>query len=382
MSWLLGTETLQDAITRTGGRSRGFDYFRIFLSCAVVVWHSARVSYPDFGMGPWLRPTAGLILPCFFALSGYLVSGSLIRSRTVHEFVALRAMRIVPALAVETVLSMVIIGSLFTTLSLGAFYSHPQTHAYLFNIVGYVHFKLPGVFTDLPINAVNLSLWTVPFELECYLLIVILWVTRIIRSPLALLLAAIGLQIAIPAFDLYRGVEMDATRPVAARVLVLAFLYGVLLYNFRDRLRLNGLLLIVSLAACLVCLRFVSLSYFVALPAAYVTIYLGLLNLPKVPVVMDGDYSYGIYLYSFPIQQAITQLLPDHREWYVNAPISLVLAAACAAFSWHVVEKPVLQQRKRIIAALDHVADRLRGRRPRPAPVLGSVLDIKSEAAK
>ena len=47
---------------------------------------------------PAARPFIHMILPMFFALSGFLVAGSLERSRTLVQFFGLRALRIVPAL--------------------------------------------------------------------------------------------------------------------------------------------------------------------------------------------------------------------------------------------------------------------------------------------
>jgi peptidoglycan/LPS O-acetylase OafA/YrhL len=53
-----------------------------------------------------------------------------------------------------------------------------------------------------------------------------------------------------------------------------------------------------------------------------------------------ADYSYGIYLYGFSVQQTVVYMLPAARLWYVNALVSLPLVVLVAAFSWHVVEKP------------------------------------------
>lgn len=79
---------------------------------------------------------------------------------------------------------------------------------------------------------------------------------------------------------------------------------------------------------------------------AYLTVFLGLTSLPKLGIVTNGDYSYGIYLYSCPIQQTLNWLLPDIRSNAFNFFVSLALTALFAAFSWHVIEKPTLRLRK------------------------------------
>ncbi|MGY8705634.1 hypothetical protein RAD16_07795 [Bradyrhizobium sp. 18BD] len=79
---------------------------------------------------------------------------------------------------------------------------------------------------------------------------------------------------------------------------------------------------------------------------AYITVFLGLTPLPKLGILGTGDYSYGVYLYSCPIQQSVNWLLPDIRSNTFNFVTSLVLTALFAAFSWHFIEKPALGLRK------------------------------------
>lgn len=343
---VLKGERVLDAMERTNFRSSGFDYLRVLLSAAVVLWHSFRTSYYGLDMDGWYRPIVGLVLPMFFALSGFLVSGSLLRVRSIHEFALLRAIRILPALAVETVISMVLIGAFFTTLSLGDYFTHPRTISYLTNILGHIQLDLPGVFKDLPRSSVNASLWTIPYELECYLAIVLLWTLRIIRFRTALLVFVILAQIAVPGKDLIDGHLRDLSYSVSGRVLVVSFLWGVAIYFYRDVIRLSFTLCLVATAVAMLMLTTELSSYFVGAPAAYVTVYLGLLNPKKVGPIFRGDYSYGLYLYSYPIQQAIASLMGDHRSWYVSFFGAMLLAGLCAAFSWHCVEKPVLGHRK------------------------------------
>jgi peptidoglycan/LPS O-acetylase OafA/YrhL len=354
-------ETIGQALERTANRPSGFDYLRIGLSISVLVWHSFRVCYPGFTIDGWYRPFVGMILPMFFALSGFLVSGSLYRVRSIHEFLTLRAMRIVPALAVEITLSALILGPLLTTLPLGAYFSDPQVLHYFRNILGDIHFYLPGVFKTNPKDVVNLSLWTIPYELECYLLILVLWVIGAIRKRVGLLVLVTAAQLLIPLADHARGIELKMTMPVPGRVLVLAFAFGVALYVYRSRVHLSAWLAAAAALLGMVLVNFGPSSYYVGLPAAYLTIYLGLLNPRKWALLDKGDYSYGIYLYAFPIQQAYVALLPQGREWYINIPLTLVTTAAFAALSWHAVERPVLGRRKQIVGAVDRFAAPIQG---------------------
>jgi peptidoglycan/LPS O-acetylase OafA/YrhL len=72
-----------------------------------------------------------------------------------------------------------------------------------------------------------------------------------------------------------------------------------------------------------------------------------------------GDYSYGLYIYAFPVQQSVAALFPGISPWrmiLISAPITLTLAA----LSWHLVEKKALGLKSSL---LDHTR-RIAGLRP------------------
>ena len=349
-------KTFQAVSDAQNGRTSGFDLMRIMLAAAVIVVHSVPVAYgQDPNMEMWggdFRPLVYGVLPMFFALSGYLVTGSLERTPKLHRFLGLRAIRLVPALAVETLLCAVLVGAAVTTLPLEEYFTHWMVRDYFWNIVGHVHYYLPGVFQDLPAPAVvNVSLWTVPYELECYLVLAILAIVGIAKNRW-LLLAAVGVFCAVAPFVIETPELLE--RPVG-RMLVLCFLCGVLMYKFRDKIPHNALLFFAALAGALLLFRGQQFAFWGAPLAAYVTVYLGLMKAPHIPVLMDGDYSYGLYLFAFPLQQLQAYMFPNAHEWYWNASFALVAGLAYAAFSWHVIEKPILSKRNVILNTVDAV---------------------------
>ena len=108
-------ETMGERLTAGGGATRGFDYLRLILAASVIVWHSLETSYgPSVPVGVWhhARSVIGAILPMFFALSGFLVCGSLTRTSSIVVFMAHRFLRLIPALLVEILLSALILGAL------------------------------------------------------------------------------------------------------------------------------------------------------------------------------------------------------------------------------------------------------------------------------
>ena len=344
--------SLSDIIFRNNGFSTGFDYLRIVLAIAVVAWHGIKV-VSGVDSAEWhgsLRSLAGLMLPMFFSLSGFLVAGSLERVSGLCEFLLLRAIRIVPALAVEVLLSALILGACLTTLPLAGYITSDVFHRYFFNIVGHIQYQLPGVFEANPFpGIINLSLWTVPFELECYLVLSAMMLLGWAKRPwlvVAACLAAI-LLLTMQAYPLRD--EMQYLRP-KGKALILAFVIGVLVYQYRAKILYGHVFAAISALLALALLSQAWLQY-LALPfVAYVTVYLGLQTPKKYTFVMRGDYSYGLYLFAFPLQQLHVFLFGINATWAGNVTFALCFGMLYAAFSWHCVEQPILTRRK-IIAA-------------------------------
>ena len=80
---------------------------------------------------------------------------------------------------------------------------------------------------------------------------------------------------------------------------------------------------------------------------AYLTVFIGLTRLPRLPLFSRGDYSYGIYLYGYPVQQALMVIFPSLTSPWLHYMVTLPIVIGVAMVSWHVIEKPVLALRKR-----------------------------------
>jgi Acyltransferase family len=114
------SQTLASRLVETKNRPSGFDYMRLILALGVI-WSHSRLLTNDWGnISPFFAhisaPFIAFLLPMFFALSGFLVAGSLERSNTLVTFLGLRVFRIMPALTVEVLLSALVLGPMLTTL--------------------------------------------------------------------------------------------------------------------------------------------------------------------------------------------------------------------------------------------------------------------------
>lgn len=322
----------------------GFDYARLFLALAVVFWHTFNVTYGIDVLRPFIhQPVMVLvrvILPMFFALSGFLVSSSLERSPSLAVFLWHRVIRIFPALTVEVLMSALVLGPLVTTVALSAYFSDSQFYAYLLNALGIVHFVLPGVFLDNPVpGMVNGSLWTVPAELECYIAISILFLVGLTRRRALLVACYVAAMIALTGYQIYVNKPMFFM--VGTYTLTMSFVAGMIVYQYRDTLPGGFGMGVAALCVACVLLYFRDTQILATLPAAYAIAAFGCLKPPRSKLLFGGDYSYGLYLYAYPIQQTVVHLIgPGH--FVATLFLSLLGMACFAVFSWHVIEKRVL----------------------------------------
>jgi peptidoglycan/LPS O-acetylase OafA/YrhL len=266
---------------------------------------------------------------------------------------------------VEVLLSAFILGTTMTALPLHAYFADPLFAHYFFNMLGEPQYFLPGLFLDNPLPAfVNFQLWTVPFELGCYITLAAVALLNVRKRPIVVPLAAIVFTIGyVLVRILYNHGFPELARPIPGPLLVICFLVGVSAYLYRDRIPANHILGIIAGLASVLCLSLPAIPQFLApWPIAYFTIYLGTLNPRRIALIAGADYSYGLYLYGYPIQQAIAHLGPWTHNAMLNFAGAVTLASCFAAISWHCIEKPALRSRSMLKALEDRwLASRLGG---------------------
>ncbi|WP_020180161.1 acyltransferase [Methylopila sp. M107] len=390
--------TIQQQLDRHGGVGPGFDFVRMGLATLVLYIHTSMIApgvvgaeasplFPGAPVDRWTLNAA--VLPMFFALSGFLVAGSAERL-SLGSFLANRSFRIFPALAVEITLSALLLGPLLTTLPLGAYFADPLFAKYFLNIAGWIHYELPGVFASNPQpNIVNGSLWTVPHELSCYALLALFMIFGLHRSRRFLLLAAVGLYAVgvltpflvahFPGSSIVELMNrMFVTRGAAK--LVPIFLLGMAVYKYRDVLPFRrsygvGAMLVYFGVSAFGSPDWMNTPAFAAFSGpllAYAVVVAGLTPELKLKSI-NGDYSYGIYLYGFPLQQTLLALNPGMTDVTLFFLMSLAASAAMAALSWHYIEKPVMRLRRhRSLAARIHTEPRDEAAQPAAAAPIGS----------
>ncbi len=342
--------TVASRMESFGGTGPGFDWVRIGLSLMVITLHSFHTAY-GFRPGHSLAstpagPLFAAILPMFFGLSGFLVAGSALRTRNLKVFLTFRILRIIPALVTEVTLSAVVLGTAMTVLPLADYFSDTRFLRYFGNIVGWIHFELPGVFLSNPrAGMINQNLWTLHPELLSYALMAGLMVTTAVYDRVRLTIVWAVITIACLVLNTQTGVfEPNGTFP--GKALIYYFLSGVVAYHWRHLIPVDGRLAVLSALAAYGLYWIPQTVFLIQFPLLYLMLWLGMQNFPRIEWLQRGDYSYGLYLYAYPVQQTLMALLPGAREWYFNLALTLPITLGIAMLSWHGIEKPALKLKK------------------------------------
>lgn len=330
------------------GRDNNFNLLRVLAASGVIFSHA----YP-LGLGIGTPEPLEDLLPgvtlghfcvlVFFATSGFFITASFERRRGLGDFLAARVLRIVPALLIMACTLYPLVG-LLSPVGEGFWQVLPLKIAATLSLFADAKVALPGVFADLPYpRALNGSLWSLRFEVLCYAAVVLAGLLGVFRTRPAMLLILLLCLLAEP---------LIAEREVHPYVSLLShvglpFACGAGAYVFRDRLPLDWRLLAGLVIGTFLLRSTAAFFPVLALTITYGVLWAGYLEVPGLRLYNRlGDYSYGVYIYAFPIQQllagsGVTQPLQ-------NAVLALLLSTCCAVLSWHLVERPSLVLRNHL----------------------------------
>jgi peptidoglycan/LPS O-acetylase OafA/YrhL len=331
----------------TVGRDNNLNLIRMLLASSVLVSHSVPLTEGAAGtepLVPLLHISLGNVAVYgFFFISGFLVTRSLDQRNNLSAYFSARALRIFPGLAVVLLLSVMVLGPLVTTLPFSQYATSPKTWIYLPAGVTLFHLQhyLPGVFTgNIYPGAVNGSLWTLPYEFGCYIIVGLLWLAGVFRAKWNIR-RAVGYFVASAMIIVLAEKYASAIR-LAETVFIFCFFAGSLAHFLRDRIVLNGKAALALLSAVMLVNYF--LPFQVLLCMAY---FYGLLCAAylRSEVLLHynrlGDYSYGMYIYAFPVEQTLVHLKPGISAVEL-VPLAMGITICLAILSWHFIEQPAL----------------------------------------
>ncbi len=302
--------------------ANNFHAIRYVLAVSVLYSHSfGLLALPEPGL--FAFTFGSLAVKCFFALSGYLIAMSCLRTANLSHYAWNRALRIFPALFIAMTAS---------------------------HYVG-AHFDF---FKGNPVPyIVNGPVWTLSWEILCYCLCGFLWWLGLLT------ISSLG-PIVVISWMLFIILPSGSETAAVIAPLLLLFFSGAYIALNKKNLNLaiaGPISLVVLIFVCLdtnaTALTWIFshvpfmygpgftaqkhhvLFFLFSLPFAL--IWLGYCR-PVIP--LRHDYSYGIYILGWPVQQVVVATMT-----HIPGPlfiISWAITHCLAMLSWHMIEKRAL----------------------------------------
>jgi len=326
-------------------RHNNFDALRLLAAASVIFSHSFLIA-EGTQKHEWLIRLTGnqsILGLCgvfvFFAISGFLITQSFEQTADPLRFLAKRALRIFPGLFVASLIAAFVLAPLVTTLEPCVFFSRPEPYRFVVGntLLYQVVHELPGVMfvNNAAGLEVNGSMWTLRPEFIMYLMVLGLGVTRLLTLPVALLLLALGIAC----------LHFEELKILGGWGWTLGFFAaGMALYKLRATRIFDNRVALLALAGLVLSVPLRQFILLFPLFGCYLALWLALNpRLPVIPATRFGDLSYGLYMYGWPVEEAVIWSLGGRALWWQVFAIALPATAAIAFLSWHLVERPALR---------------------------------------
>lgn len=340
-----GILTLQQ---RFDPRLNALNAIRLAMALGVIVWHSFPLTGRDIAFHPLRQFIAEVWVDGFFAISGFLITASWMRRPQVRGYLVARALRILPAFWI----CLLIVGFIVAPIGVamqggdgrGLLLSTAPIEYVLSNSAVWIFERgVDGTPTGVPYPGTwNGSLWTLGWEVLCYLGVLALGITGLLKRRWTLPIAFAASWALLAATTL---ADIGGHPGAAARFSIM-FLAGALIYQFQGLIRCTWLLTAAAFGVTAATMFLPDYRLLGAVFWAYVVIATGALT-QRERLVLKNDISYGVYIYAFPFQQLLYikfGAIPT-LAFAVLAAVPTLLAASA---SWFAIEKPVMRLRARL----------------------------------
>lgn len=354
-------------------RLNNFDILRLLSATGVLFAHS----FVLFGLEvqPY-KPTGNLLtdffgnlwvsfklnagslgVDVFFVISGYLITKSILSDPKQWSYWKKRCLRIFPALIVLALFSAFVTGSIFTKMPLTNYLTHPDTIFYLTSISIYkIPDILPGLWLDHPKLFVNGSLWTLRYELTCYIIVAVFSFIGIIGKKwcvlgfmVVMVLCGGLIQIYYPLPPKIEFILIYTDLALShLSYLLTVFSVGMVYALFKNEIQLKWWMALSAFLFMMVITGFpelgINIRFAYPVLAGIIIFYISFIPIPQAISHPFGnnDYSYGIYIYGMPAQQIVYALFGSSIGIFWYNVFGILLSFGLGALSWHFVEKKAL----------------------------------------
>lgn len=348
------------------GRDNNFNLVRFVAALAVVYDHSFMI--PHGRSVPWLLPNVmsgdfgWYAVNVFFVLSGFLVMKSWLSRQDIISFAVARSLRLFPALWFNAFLLAFVMGPIVCLCLLIDYFFDARTWLYVPMTASLISPSqvLPFVFDTMPVKAVvNSPLWTLRYEALSYATLAGLGLLGMFATRTRALATILVFFSAYLTITLLTDLRDQSAFLDSLMRFWLCFFLGVSAYLLRERLTLRATAAITFLLGAILAYGTPFYELILQIALAYGVFWVALVPGGAIRHFNKlGDYSYGVYIFAWPLQQTAVLAAPDlspHQLFVLVAPV-IVLAAA---FSWHWIERPALDASRAVTDWADRRQRRL-----------------------
>ena len=332
--------------------NNNYDFLRVFAALCITLTHSYNLILKNEDE-PLMKLTGNRFdfsfigLSIFFSISGYLITKSAVTSSSFKNYIWKRLLRIQPMLMLVCLLSVFLIGPVFSSLNMNEYFREKGTYTYLRNIMPLfgIQFRLPQVFThNIAENGVNGSLWTLIVEERLYLMLGLLFLfksfgKKILLSIIVILNVLFFLHFVFFNENLIK--YLSGNQVFYALIFLNSSAFFLLDVDFSKYSK--SVLIFLGIISLLILSIFLPLEksiHIILLP--FIVIIIAHLKGFTNKAGRYGDFTYGIYAFSFPVQQILisTKIIKDSPLNLFF--ITLLIVIPIAILTWHLMEKKIL----------------------------------------
>jgi peptidoglycan/LPS O-acetylase OafA/YrhL len=336
-------------------KNNSLGFLRLFLALLVIFSHSYTLG--GFGHeGIWgggQETYGGIAVAGFFIISGFLITRSYRRTQSLLRFLWNRALRIFPGFWACSLMTIAVFAPILHFAKhhtlINYFQSHPAGPLQYFKANFFLEMRqydINELTLGIPFpGAFNGSLWTLVYEMKCYIAVALLgWVGIFNKQKImVLILFFFFFQIYI-AESIFPGTAAKIS-PYFSDIynfkLPLYFLAGAVLDLYAEYIVISKKVFIFFMTVLLLSLTYNSYYLIAPFALSYVILCLAI-YLPFSKLDQYGDFSYGFYIYAFPIQQILSFFKLNQYGFSIYFILSVVLTFLLSTLSWFFIEKPSL----------------------------------------
>ena len=331
-------------------RIKNLSWIRLLAAISVLFSHSFLIAEGDERNEP-VESLTGEILGIygvfvFFIISGFLVTRSCLAAPSQKSYFWNRFLRVYPGYAASIIICLFVVCPLFTSPSpenhghpLSLFDDFARSLFFLDNILlcdGAWFYRSQNGMGEV-LNGVY---WTIKIEVILYIILALLKKLNLLKPKFVLTLAlgSTGLFLAdkYPHFELW-GLTFGMP----------GFFAGSFLFLLMSKREFKFSTALVFIFLLLVSGFFGLLPKLFPLLAAYPVLALGFLKLPDFDLKLrSADYSYGMYLFGWPVQQVLRSFVGNSMSGWTFFLLSVPLVFIFSTLSWQLIEKPCLRFKK------------------------------------